>query len=974
MTEQLRFYFSHSFNDLRVNGQRTLFALLAIGAGVAAIVSLQTLAILIEDTLTGNLQQQNRSDIQISPPFFIFEEGEQNDNPFGPPDDESSSTGETGADGEEDDDLDNFGIERTVADDVIERGFLVERTSNSLFGSNSQIGFSDVGLDAIRDLIDETVAGATVVTPRAALISPENVFLGTGTGTSMTDVDTDNQAIRLSPIVIDADVYPLYDEVRTLDGQTLAEAIQSPTDIVISEIAADTLEAEIGDQVNISGANEVFTVQGIVRVEAEASGIFSNPFIGLFGFYYIDLDALPSFETVEPLYDLIYVQLPEEAVVADVEQALGNEFSFIRMTTTDDLLEQNQQIADTIDTLVTAMGLISLLLGSIGILNTMQVVVRRRTTEIAVLKTLGLQANQVTILFLTEAFIMGVLGSLLGVVIGWIATFALRGIADVFTGQELAFRFALEPVLNGVIVGTLVTTVFGFIPTLSAGQVRPGTVLRPSQEIIPRAGIIRTLLSIIFIIIVVSLIARSILGGDLATAFLVVGGSFVAAGFLLGLLLLIIWLVGRFLPSFGLVDLKIPLRQMLVTRGRGAITLLALVVGVFALSLITLFTESFTNLLDFAIEEGAPGNVLVQGLPGTQQRIYSELDALTEAGTINGYYIDRSYEVTLTEIEKASTGETYTQEAFFQALLDGEINIDSSETDSFGSISINTISAPTVEQLDNDNDELLAGRFLTPEDAEEQNIVIRQRTTVDTVGLEVGDRLTFEIAGGGNLMGGGDTDTTRTVTFTLVGIIAQPTDEVTISFADNAAATALLESFPEEITPSSTIIYADSPEEGVPELRRAITAIPGAFVLELSLFSDLINLLVDQFQAFPTLVALLGLAVGGVVIANSVALATIERRREIAVMKSIGLQRERVLGMLLVENSILGIIGGLLGVGIGLLGLTIFSAQLELPSETIPFSTALLLMLLCVGVAVIAALTTAWQAAGEKPLNVLRYE
>src|SRR5690554_1475913 len=67
MIEKLRFYLRHSLNDLRVNGQRTLFALLYIAAGVAAIVSLQTLGVMIEDTLTGSVQESNRGDIRLAP-------------------------------------------------------------------------------------------------------------------------------------------------------------------------------------------------------------------------------------------------------------------------------------------------------------------------------------------------------------------------------------------------------------------------------------------------------------------------------------------------------------------------------------------------------------------------------------------------------------------------------------------------------------------------------------------------------------------------------------------------------------------------------------------------------------------------------------------------------------------------------------------------------------------------------------------
>src|SRR3954466_4799363 len=65
MFENLRFYVNHSFNDLRVNGQRTFFALLCIAAGVAAIISLQTLAVMIQSSLTGGLQESNRGDMQL---------------------------------------------------------------------------------------------------------------------------------------------------------------------------------------------------------------------------------------------------------------------------------------------------------------------------------------------------------------------------------------------------------------------------------------------------------------------------------------------------------------------------------------------------------------------------------------------------------------------------------------------------------------------------------------------------------------------------------------------------------------------------------------------------------------------------------------------------------------------------------------------------------------------------------------------
>ena len=115
---------------------------------------------------------------------------------------------------------------------------------------------------------------------------------------------------------------------------------------------------------------------------------------------------------------------------------------------------------------------------------------------------------------------------------------------------------------------------------------------------------------------------------------------------------------------------------------------------------------------------------------------------------------------------------------------------------------------------------------------------------------------------------------------------------------------------------------------------------------------------------------------GGIVIANSVALSTLERRREIAIMKSVGLQRERVIGMLLLEYGLMGLIGGLIGVGLGGIGLLILLIQVFGGNlgRSIPYFTAFELMALCVMIALLAAVVTAWRASGEKPLNVLRYE
>ena len=235
---------------------------------------------------------------------------------------------------------------------------------------------------------------------------------------------------------------------------------------------------------------------------------------------------------------------------------------------------------------------------------------------------------------------------------------------------------------------------------------------------------------------------------------------------------------------------------------------------------------------------------------------------------------------------------------------------------------------------------------------------------VHDLGLTAGDIVTYNIVSQG-LFG----SSSEEVTFEVVGVAAAD-----LSFSLGSGTYAPTSFFPENIDPTSVSVFADIVDEQVPALRRELADVNGVFAIETAIFTRLITSLVGTFTAFPSLVAALGLIVGGVVIANSVALATMERRSEIAVMKAVGLQRERVLGMLLLENGILGFIGGLIGVGIGLVALVGLATASGVPLDAIPWNSAFLLMMLCVGVAVFAAMTSAWAASGEKPLTVLRYE
>ena len=941
MWEQLRFYLSHSWNDLRVNRRLSAFALLSIGAGVAAIVSLQLLAGMIGDSLTGSLQERNRGDIVVELVGALqgsFAEGprtsEERDQQF------------------------------TAGDLAREAGHIVEYEVEVAGLGNLPPSYylSQAGVDALREWAAAQFPGEVEFNYGYALSDETSVFLGTGRGVAMNVVGRGAFTSNLIPILVDSASFPLYGSVRSLVGEEVRDLLQNPTDIVVDEQTARTLELQVGDAVRLSGSDADFIVRGVVATEAEVLDPLSDIFIAIFGFYYLDNSALALFDSAEPIIDEIYLRLADPAKLDAVNDALLAAFPYFDTTTTSDIATQNEDIVDTLNDLVTVMGMISLLIGSIGVINTMQVVVRRRMQEIAVLKTLGLQGRQVNLLLLTESFLMGIFGSAFGLLLGIAFTLLLQRAAEGIVAQDLAFNLRLAPLLNGFVVGTLVATVFGLLPTLTAALIRPSIILRPSELAMPRVGVLRMLLALLVVVIVLTGIVNTFLN-NLLLALAVTSGTFLVAGLIYLLLNIFIWFFGRVFPSFGIVDLKMAWRQILSARARAATTLLALVVGVFSLSTITLFAQAIENIFDAALS-GQAGNLSVSL---QDERQLPQLEAiLAEAEGVRGYQTTLRFDLELVSLTE-NDGTELNKEALEARMLAYYENnqssvfgpgLDDESRVEFELGALNALAEVADERVT--EFEIIDGRALieTDRSAELPGLLLYDEDAVEAAGIEVGERLTYRFEDG------------EEITLTVNGLIE--TGAINSRGLGDTAGMLLLDTLPQDAT--LVVAEVDVDEENVSALRAEVSVIPGAFALDSAIFGRLLDALLNTFVAFPQLVAVLGLVVGGVVIANSVALATMERRREIAVMKSVGLQRERVLFMLLLENGLLGLLGGLVGVGIGLVALMALVNQIGIPSSAVPYPTAFGLMALCVLVALIAAAATAWGASGERPLNVLRYE
>jgi len=202
-------------------------------------------------------------------------------------------------------------------------------------------------------------------------------------------------------------------------------------------------------------------------------------------------------ETARNIYgnatDLIYVKVPDPELSESVAEDIEDLFPPYRLTVLVPLtfIQQVNSILNMVEIFLTSIASIALLVAGIGIMNIMTVSVMERTREIGILKAVGAKSRTILTMFLAEAALIGIVGSLIGVPTGYGIAHALSYIITRFAafqpgwfGDPEAERAAIAPIFSwewviiAVIFGIAICILFGLYPARKAAKLDPVEALR----------------------------------------------------------------------------------------------------------------------------------------------------------------------------------------------------------------------------------------------------------------------------------------------------------------------------------------------------------------------------------------------------------------------------------------------------------------------------------------------------------------
>ena len=237
-------------------------------------------------------------------------------------------------------------------------------------------------------------------------------------------------------------------------------------------------DIEVGSRITIQGKS--FQVAGILK---KASTFQINSVVLM-----SDSDMKELLD-IDDEIDAIVVGVDDPKKTEDVAKSIENKLRKDRdedfgeedfsVQTPIQALQSVETVLNIINLTVSGIAALSLIIGSIGIANTMFTSVVERTREIGIMKAVGAKNSDILSIFLIESGLLGLIGGIVGALIGLGLAFVASTVANGFFGTELfTVSISWSLILGSIMLSFFLGIISGSIPAYQASRLRPVEALR----------------------------------------------------------------------------------------------------------------------------------------------------------------------------------------------------------------------------------------------------------------------------------------------------------------------------------------------------------------------------------------------------------------------------------------------------------------------------------------------------------------
>jgi putative ABC transport system permease protein len=404
------------------------------------------------------------------------------------------------------------------------------------------------------------------------------------------------------------------------------DAIPTPGTVWIDPNLLVSLKTAVGNTLQLG--DKRFTITQLIASEPDRGAAFANfaPRVML------SMDDLPATHLVDNFARVTYrmqVAAPSNNDIAQVDeyeawlraQMKAGAVKGVRIETLENGRPEMRSTLDRADRFLSLVGLLSAMLAAVAVAMAARRFMQRHLDACAMLRCLGMTQNQVGLMYLIEFAMVGLAGSVLGVLVGFGAHFVLLELVGKLLTTELPPVSPL-PALQGVATGLLLLVGFALPPVLQLRNVPHNRVIRREQAA-PQPMALATYG--LGIAVFVGLLLWQVADAKLALI--------TAGGFLLGFALfaLVGWLALFTLKHLRNVSQRQAWRFAITSLqrrpGATVVQIVSLALGLMALLLLTVVRSDLMDAWRLSTPPDAPNRFIINIMPDQRQGVEQQIRA-----------------------------------------------------------------------------------------------------------------------------------------------------------------------------------------------------------------------------------------------------------------------------------------------------------------------------------------------------------
>jgi len=304
----------------------------------------------------------------------------------------------------------------------------------------------------------------------------------TGQISGKANISYNSENASLSVTGVDPQVWKYMNTIN-LDSGRLLEPADNYVVVIGSGVATGIYKKDIG-------INQIINIGGksvrVVGILTSQGGSEDNQI-------YMPINAAVNVITdaQKNVYDSIQVEAQSPAVVDSAGTTIVKKLLISRhdnkesdqdftVTTTESMASTVTSMIDSIRLFLGAIAAVSLIVGAVGIANTMFTSVLEKTKEIGTMKAIGAKNRDILIIFLFNSAMVGFVGGIFGVILGaFISAFLpMIGVTMMRGGGGTSISLSPSLMAYGLILAVLIGVVSGGVPAYRASKLKPVDALR----------------------------------------------------------------------------------------------------------------------------------------------------------------------------------------------------------------------------------------------------------------------------------------------------------------------------------------------------------------------------------------------------------------------------------------------------------------------------------------------------------------